>query len=361
VRLGTCIALELAVAAGSASALALGVGRGLDLAGDYVSTHEASAAPQQPVLALVPLPGAELHVEAPGNAPTVFDGPDDLLLAPLAATPVTAIKLNHGGTSLSLRVEFASGARAAFKPQQTHPQSDPRKEIAAYRIDRLLGIGHVPPAKPVALPIAALIAAADPATRDYTAGRIEDEAIAKDGILRGELSWWIPDIRDVMIGGFRVDEKAGEEVWESYLQPGVAIPAELAPLVAQLASCVLFDILIDNADRWTGNNTKGSLDGKTLYFMDNTLSFSQFTLGHATNLEPLYKIQVFPRGLVQRLRVLTADELERALSLGDDPAGMGPLLSAGEIQALLSRRDHLLRYIDGLIADAGENAVLALP
>ena len=36
-----------------------------------------------------------------------------LLLAPLAATKVTGIKLNHGGTSLSLRVDFASGARAA--------------------------------------------------------------------------------------------------------------------------------------------------------------------------------------------------------------------------------------------------------
>jgi hypothetical protein len=124
---------------------------------------------------------------------------------------------------------------------------------------------------------------------------------------------------------------------------------------------VLFDILIDNADRWTGNNTKGSVDNKTLYFMDNTLSFSQFTLGHATNLEPLYKIQVFPRRLVQRLRALTADQLARALSLGDDPAGMGPLLSDGEIQALLQRRDHLLRYIDGLIAELGENVVLALP
>ncbi|HTR54248.1 MAG TPA: hypothetical protein VMJ10_26330 [Kofleriaceae bacterium] len=363
-RLGTCIALELVVAAGSVSALVLGVGRAVDVAGDYFSTHEAAAAAPPPPsrqLALVPLPGAELHVAAPAAEPTVFDGPDELLLAPLAATPVTAIKLNHGGTSLSLRVEFASGARAAFKPQQIHPQSDPRKEIAAYRIDRLLGIGHVSPAKPVAFTMDALVAAADPATRDYTAGRLQDEAIAKDGIVRGELQWWIPEIRDVMMGGYRVDEKAGMEIWEAYLQVGVAIPPDVRPMVAQLAACVLFDVLIDNADRWTGNNTKGSVDGKTLYFMDNTLSFSQFTLGHATNLAPLYKIQVFPRGLVARMRALTADQLERALSLGDDPAGMGPLLQPGEIQALLGRRDHLMQYIDALVAELGENQVLALP
>jgi hypothetical protein len=332
------------------------------LAGDYFATHEAAAANSAPSgPALEPLPAAALRVTAPPIGKTVYGLPDDVLLAPLAATPVSSVKVNHGGTSLSLRLEFASGARAAFKPQQIHPQSDPRREIAAYRVDRLLGIGHVPPAKPIAVKVEDLVAATEPVYRKYTADRIDKEAIAHGGIVRGEASWWIPVIRDVTIGQYRVDEAAGIDLWTSYLQPGVQIPADVKPMVEQLATCVLFDILIDNADRWTGNNTKGSPDNKTLFFMDNTLAFSVFTLGHETNLTPLRKINVFPRKLVGRMRALTYEQLVAALDLGADDTGLAPLLDEPEIRAILARRDHLLRYIDAVIAEFGEDAVLALP
>jgi hypothetical protein len=364
VRLGTCIALELAVAAGTLGGIVLGVGHAVERAGDYLSAHEANAATRAPPPAAIePLPAAHLDVVAsvPALPPTVFDLPDEVLLAPLGATRVVGVKVNHGGTSLSLRVEFESGARAAFKPQQVHPQSDPKREIAAYRIDRVLEIGHVPPAKPVAIAVDDLIAATEPAYRAYTAGRIADEGLARGGVLRGELSWWIPEIRDVTIGEYRVDERAGMQQWQSYLQAGTAIPPELKPLLAQLAACVLFDVLIDNADRWTGNNTKGSVDRKTLYFMDNTLSFSIYTYGHEANLTPLSRISVFPRGLVTKLRALTYEQLAAALALGDDDAGLSPLLEPAEIRAILARRDHMMHYIDLQIAQFGEESVLALP
>lgn len=357
VRLGTCIALELVLAAGLSGGVCLAVGAALDF---EVSGHEAAAA-TQPRRATGPLPGAHLRVEAPAVSTTVYDAPDDVLLAPLAATPVTRVKVNHGGTSLSLRLEFASGARAAFKPQQVHPQSDPRREIAAYRVDRLLEIGHVPPAKPVALHIEDLIAAADPPARTYTEQRITDEAIARGGIVRGELSWWIPEIRDMTIGKYRVDEPDGMAAWIAELQVGGQIAPEHQHLVEQLSTCVVFDVLIDNSDRWTGNNTKCSVDQKTLYFMDNTLAFSIFTYGHEANLTPLHRIQVFSRKLVDHLRTLTPETLTAALDLGDDPAGMAPLLQPEELRALLARRDHILSYVDALVAQFGENAVLALP
>jgi len=145
VRLGTCIALELVCAIGAGAGIWFVAVRGVDTAGDYLQP-EAAAATTNTANALTPLPNAKLVVTRAAGDSTVYELPDDTLLAPLAATPVTGVKLNHGGTSLSLRLEFRSGARAAFKPQQTHPQSDPRREIAAYRIDRMLGIGHVPPA-----------------------------------------------------------------------------------------------------------------------------------------------------------------------------------------------------------------------
>ena len=155
-RLGTCIALELAVAAGAVSGLWIGVGQATKLAGTYLAGGEAVAATSAPsVRTPERLPRGYLDV-APRPPNNVFGSPDDELLAPLGAATVTRIKLNHGGTSLSLRLDFANGARAAFKPEQTHPQSDPRREIAAYRLDRLLGIGRVPPAKATSIPVAAV-------------------------------------------------------------------------------------------------------------------------------------------------------------------------------------------------------------
>src|SRR6185503_940660 len=85
----------------------------------------------------------EVEVEATG---TFLGMSDELLLDRLRTQPVTRLKLNHGGSSLSFRVDFADGSRAAWKPAQTNTQTIPRKEVAAYRINRLLGLNAVPPA-----------------------------------------------------------------------------------------------------------------------------------------------------------------------------------------------------------------------
>jgi hypothetical protein len=362
VRLGTCIALELGVALGALGGVWIGVGRTLDLAGEYLTTREAAAATSSPApsMALARVPAALLELEPPAAAPTVFGAPDEVLLAPLAGN-LARVKPNKGGTSLSLRVDFASGGRASFKPEQTWPQSDPRREVAAYRIDRMLGIGRVPPAKPIKIPLAQVIEAADPEYRTYTTRRLADEAIARNGELRGMVSWWIPEIRDAKLGPLRVDELESIREWVGYLQVGATIPPDARPMVEQLATCIVFDVITDNADRWSGANTKASPDQRTLYFMDNTLSFSKFTHGHDTNLKPFLRLQVFPRALVGKLRGLTFESLNAALSLGDDPVGLGPLLSPVEVRAILARRDHVIAHIDGLIAQYGEGAVLALP
>lgn len=366
-RLGTCIALELAVVVGAASGVVIGVGHAVKLAGDYVGAREASAATirMAPVAApqLVRLPAAELTLDTPvvAASSSVFGASDDELLAPLAATPVVRVKPNKGGTSLSLRLDFESGARAVFKPEQIHPQSDPRREIAAYRLDRLFGIGRVQPAKAVKLGYKALIDAADPTYRTYTTNRILEEVISKNGEVKGVVSWWIPEIKPAKLDKLMLDEPDGMKLWASYLQVGAAIPPEHRALIEQVATLVLFDVVIDNADRWSGGNTKTSPDGKTLYFMDNTLSFSHFKHGHETNLAPLRRIQVFPRGLVAKLRALTLDDVKRALDMGDDPTGLAPLLNDAELRAILSRRNHVIAHIDALIATHGEDAVLALP
>ncbi len=64
---------------------------------------------------------------------------DELLLERVRTQPIVRFKFNHGGSSISFRVEFADGSRAAWKPTQTNTQTIPRKELAAYRLNRLLG------------------------------------------------------------------------------------------------------------------------------------------------------------------------------------------------------------------------------
>ncbi|MBA3392044.1 MAG: hypothetical protein H0T89_05335 [Deltaproteobacteria bacterium] len=354
-RLGTCIALELAMAASAVGGVWFGVDRAAGLAGHYLVTPEAEAATH---FAPRRLPRSELQVTyaAPRS---IFGASDDELLAPLGEAKVTRIKLNRGGTSLSLRLDFANGTRAAFKPEQTFPQSDPRREIAAYRIDRLLGIGHVPPAKPTAIPLADLIAAAEPQHRTYVIERLGD-AIVRGGTVYGELSWWVPEIKLAKLGKVSVDEREGRDLWTSLLQVGAQIPVEWRPLVEQLATVVVFDVLIDNADRWSGANTVMSPDGKLLYFMDNTLSFSRYRFGHEIPNNAMRRIQVFPRRLIKRLRGLTEETLVGLLDMGEDTR-LGALLSADEIRAILARRDNILVHVDRLIAEFGEDAVLALP
>jgi len=50
-----------------------------------------------------------------------------------------------------------------------------------------------------------------------------------------------------------------------------------------------------------------------------------------------------------------------AAALGGEDDLLGPLLTDVEIRAIISRRDHLLEYVDRLIAELGEDVVLALP
>lgn len=353
-RLGTAIALELAVAAGAVYGVWFGVGVMAERAGDYVAPAAEAATYATPTR----LPRSHLAV-AWVEKKNIFGKTDAEMLAPLGDGTVTKIKLNRGGTSLSLRLDFSNGTRASFKPEQTFPQSDPRREIAAYRIDRLLDIGHVAPCKPVAIPYKELVDAAEPSHRSYVIERLED-AIVRDGIVYGELQWWIPEIKRASIARKWIDDSEGREVWVPLLQAGAQIPAEHRAFLAQLSTLIVFDVLIDNADRWSGNNTTMSPDGSTLFFMDNTLSFSIHRIGHQIPNTALRRIQVFPRGLVERMRALSIEQLEAVLDMGEDQR-LGRLLSPEAVRAILARRDNILVYVDRLIAEHGEEAVLAFP
>jgi hypothetical protein len=392
VRLRTCVLLELMVGASTLTGVGFGAVFGVGELRHYVALRESTAVaatarsavlpaePPAPPVATEP-PSAPVAVPEPPAAvattevappavaaaepaappiTNVFGIADEELLAPVRTGTVTKVKLNRGGTSLSLRLDFDTGGRAAFKPEQVFAHSNPRKEIAAYRLDRLLGLGRVPPAEARRFAVDELKSALDPSMRGTLTERLAHDAVDRDGTITGEVSWWVPVLTDARIREFRIDETDGIVSWRRLLRAGATLPERDRGMVTQIADMVLFDFLIDNLDRWSGSNTKASPDGKTLYFMDNTMSFSVNREGHEKSKQYLRRCQTFSRRLVARLRVLDETQIREALApVADGP--LASLLTGNEIAALLGRRDAALAYIDDLIGQHGEATILAFP
>src|SRR5262245_38764654 len=171
---------------------------------------------------------------------------DELLLERVRTQPIVRFKLNHGGSSLSFRVDFADGSRAAWKPAQTNLQSIPRKEIAAYRLNRLLGMNAVPPAAPRAVAREELFRNLHPESLPDLP-RIQAETVfGPTGKTVGTASYWIPVIKN---SGF--DTPEGRRLSQTWLSQGEPIPPDQQAMAAQLSDLVVFDFLTANPDRYS--------------------------------------------------------------------------------------------------------------
>ena len=132
---------ELCLAAALLAGGGFGAARGVRYLRADARDAVAAPSPRRPAPLgarrdLSSLPDLRVALETTG---TFLGMSDELLLDRVRTQPIARFKLNHGGSSLSFRVEFADGSRAAWKPMQTNMQSVPRKEVAAYRLNRLLG------------------------------------------------------------------------------------------------------------------------------------------------------------------------------------------------------------------------------
>lgn len=299
--------------------------------------------------------GARSAVGASGTAesPGTFLGmSDDILIARMRSQPVRALKLNRGGSSLSFRVDFADGSRAAWKPAQTNTQTVPRKEVAAYRLNRLLGLEVVPPATPRALTKDELFGLLHPDSLPFL-GRIRAETIVgPSGTISGAASYWIPVIKDS-----RFDTPAGHQQVAAWLTQGEALPFGERAMLAQLSTLALFDFLTANPDRHSGGNMKTSADGSVLFFMDNTMSFFLDPEGTEKNRAILLRVQRFSRRLVEALPRVTTARLQ-VLMRDDDGA---ELLTEPEVRAVVRRRELVQGYVRGLVREFGEAEVLCFP
>jgi hypothetical protein len=307
---------------------------------------------------LPPHPNGELR-EIPEICPNpavagTFEGVrDDLLLERLRRGRITAIKFNRGGSSISLRLTFADGSRAACKPDQTNLQSVPRKEIAAYRINRLLGLTGVPPAAARWITREEIDALMVPESRELLPRVHAEVRFDRDGRVGAVVSHWVPAVRDAHL------EKDHIPQWEPWLRVDSPLPPGRRDFVRQLSGMLVLDLLTSNYDRFTGTNDLMSPDGHTLYYMDNTIGFYLEPEGHPRPRDHFLRAQRFSRRVYQQLRAL--DEAALRAELAREPAPPWPLLTDAEIVAVRQRRDFAVRHIERLIAAYGRAKVLCFP
>jgi hypothetical protein len=346
--------IELCLAGALLAGGGIGAARGIRyLRADLTTPTTAPVVPATPLGArreLSNLADADLRVTLETTG-TFLGMSDELLLDRVRTQPIARFKLNHGGSSLSFRVEFADGSRAAWKPMQTNMQSVPRKEVAAYRLNRLLGLHAVPPAAPRAVTREELLGHLHAESVQYLP-RIKAETVfGPDGKTIGTASYWIPIIKDA---GF--DTPDGRRQTQAWLTVGQPIPPERLSMAAQVSTLIVFDFLTSNPDRYSGGNMKMSEDGKQLYFMDNTMSFYVDGNGNERNREVLYRTQRFSRALIQALDKVTVQNMQRALA--EELGTPYEILTPAEISAVISRRALVQRYVHDLITQLGEKNVL---
>jgi hypothetical protein len=285
--------------------------------------------------------------------PSFFGRPDEPLRRILAAAKIESVTKGSGGRSLAFKLSFEGGVQGFFKPEQTFA-ANWYSELASYYLDRELGLGRVPPAigrrvewKQLRLQV----------EQDH---RI-DEAVVRDGMVRGSVVWWIPTTLEPVAlptgweSWLRVEPAnypspfERPEVYLEQRQGGVGPPIpkpeepKLINRAAELSDMIVFDYLIDNVDRWgskfTNVRTLGP-DGALMY-LDNANGFAPRKKPSQVSGARLRFVQRFRRSTVEAVRQLDIPSLRRRMA--GDP--LNPLLSESQLQDLEARRRRLLAHI----------------
>ncbi len=253
----------------------------------------------------------------------------------LGGVPTSAKSIGH--TSIVFKIELSTGAKAAFKPASRRGPVRYKGEVAAYRLARLLAILNVPRAFFRTFEASTLLAA-----------KGADEMIVKDGVVKGALIPWIPDL------GFLALEQAplsGE--WKQWLRKGSTIPDDKRALAAQISTLVAFDYITGNWDRWSGGNVGLDKATGTLLYIDNDGAFFEVAPqdGLSRNKKLLAGVDKFSFALVTQLRLVDEAEITRAI--GEESPGV-PLLSQKALAGVLQRRTELLDVVNAKLKANGE-------
>lgn len=251
---------------------------------------------------------------------------------------------NVGSTSVNFHLTLSGGIDAAWKPCYTDHCERYRAEIAAYRLNRLLGLNRVPPAISRTVSRAELRLA-----RSTTVPIVFD----RDETARGAAIYWVPVMRDSGI-----DRERDIERWTRWLRQGGEIPADQSTRAEEVSTLLVFDFLTGNWDRWSGSNVPMDPGGHLVY-RDNNGGFEEpFVDGLLRrSTQWLRRAERFKRSVIDRARGLTEASIRAEMSL--DPDRAHPPLTDAQIRSLLRRRDALLQHVDALVARHGARNVYA--
>lgn len=296
--------------------------------------HPAPPAPAGPQpraepVAVEPLPAAQPLAPPPPPPVSPQDARYIQLQEFIYNAPVKGVPEPLGGgimVKFKVRLEDGSekGYKTVFKPRQKSPQSF-TYEIAAYRIDRLCRIGHVPVTVKRALPRDLLARAGASGF-----GRV----ISSGDLVGGSLQQWINDAKDP----FGMKARAWAEGWLVRLERMDTRLPDIS-LARQASNLFLLDYLQGNQDRYSGGNLLQDRDGK-IWFIDNSEAFSSSTRPR----RDFDRLKRFDRETIEALRQATVEDFTREV---------GPWITQSELKGLLERRLHVLERVDAVVEKYG--------
>jgi len=209
-------------------------------------------------------------------------------------------KLSDGVITHDAHVQAVDIAKNVFgsgKNTELNFKDTYRYNIAAYRVARLLGLNSVP----------------------MSVERNVDGSPAA-------VTWWVDDVL--------MDERDRMKKKTSGSDP--------VRFSQQIQIMRVFDALIENRDRNQGNILWTS--DWTMWLIDHTRAFR---LSH--DLSAPQKLERCERHLFEGLRRLTAKGVQQAA---------GKSLTTQEVEALIARRDLIVKHLERKIAEQGEAVVL---
>lgn len=263
-----------------------------------------------------------------------------------------------GTTSVVLRATLDAPFRAALKLASQELPMAPATEVAAYRLARCLGLSTVPPAVLRRLPYRDVERAIDPRFIERWADLSPRVTVAPGSQVEAAAIFWIEGMRALPIAA-REDR---QPVLQMLLQ-GSSVPTGQQLMAAQLSDLSVFDLLLGNGDRWSGGNVQGDAAGQWLYIRDHDHAFAthlQADVEHRLFAQ-IGRVERFSRGLIGRVRALSAQDFEREWRRDPLLAGRGGWLRERVLPGVFARRERLLEHVQGLILRHGEEAVLAFP
>jgi len=334
----------------------------------------------QGVLRIAPiLPLLALLWSTPGDAQTGSEPfpaqADEVAIAALRTAEISKVTKGQGGRSLAFKITLADGTRGYFKPQQSFSAAHWYSEVAAYYLDRELGLGRVPPTTGRTFRWSEL---KDAAAHDR---RVSELAIAQDGTVRGAFIWWIPEpLKRIRMGrqwerwvrvqpslpispyqrpvDYRADLNRRPGIREA-TDPGrpIAGAPDTPGRPAELSDLIVFDYLTQNVDRWGGDFTNVRSRGPDgpLIYLDNGAGFWLGEQRLGLMEARLKALQRFRRSTIEAVRKL--DIARFAERLRSDP--LAPVLNHKQLDGLALRRRAVLEHVDAMVARFGERQVFA--